>query len=143
MTTRIVAFDSKRESPDDNPSYRFAPQLIEQQGRPLGIVLGKRLCDAAKAKLKGDLRDASYAELRRLFRSSCAKQEGYLSPQHPVVEVVLRMLLAAKANSLTLTEIHDQALDLWTHSPVPRHISRESLRRVLDHSSSHGIAPAK
>lgn len=143
MATDSNAVESAQDAPEENPSYRFAPNLIEQQGRPLGVVLGGRLCDAAKAKAKGNLRNASYAELRRLFRSNCADQEGYLSPQHPVVETVLRLLLTSKADALTLDEIHSRVSDLWLQSTWPRHIARESLRRVLDHAAVHGITPVE
>ncbi len=142
MAIDSIAAGPEQEAPDNNPSYRFSPQLIEQQGRPLGIVLHGRLCEAAKAKLKSNPREASYSELRRLFRANCADQEGYFSPQHPVVEIVLRLLLTAKEDSLTLADIHAQVSGLWLQSTWPRHISRESLRRVLDHAAAQGIAQA-
>ncbi len=131
-----------QEAPPEDPSYKFIPSPIEQQGRSVGVVLGSRLCEAARAKLKGEPWKMSYAELRRLFRSSCANQEGYLSPQHPVLETVLRLLLTSKADSMTLTEIHDQVSSLWLTSTWPRHINKDAMRRVLDRAVSHGIVPA-
>ena len=127
---------------DDNPAYRFSPALIEQQGRPLGIVLGPRLCDAGRARLKSALRDATWKELRAAFKTQCAGQEGYFSPQHPVVESVVRLLLVSESEALTLTDLREQLLDLWMQSLWPRHISRESLQRVLDRSALHGIERA-
>ena len=133
---------SAQEASPEDPSYRFIPSLIEQQGRSVGVVLGSRLCEAARAKLKSEPRTMSYAEIRRLFKANCANQDGYLSPQHPVLETVLRLLLISKADSMTLTDIHDQVSFLWLTSTWPRHINKDAMRRVLDRAASHGIIPA-
>jgi hypothetical protein len=126
------------------PSYVVSPQIFEALGRSIPITIGERLCDAALAKLKSE--DAwlsmTYKELRKLFKDNCSDQEGYLSPQQPVLETVVRMLLAAKQDSLTLSSIHADVSELWMTSPWPRHISADSLQRVLDNGRRYGIVRA-
>jgi hypothetical protein len=123
------------------PTYSFSPEAIEAMGQSIPIVLGDRLCDAALAKLKEDnaWRTMTYKELRKLFRDNCADQDGYLSPQAPLLETVVRMLLTAKKDSVALTDVHADISDLWITSPWPRHISIESMQRVLDNGLRYGI----
>ena len=91
---------------DENPQYTLSPELLEQSGLSVGVVLASRLCEAAKAKLSGDPQKMTYKQLRKLFVDNCADQDGYLSPNHPVVETVMRVLLTTKSGTLTLNDIH-------------------------------------
>ena len=127
------------------PSYSFSPEVIEARGLSIPLVIGERLCDAALAKLKedDDWRSMSYKGLRKLFRDNCADQDGYLSPQAPLLETVVRMLLSAKRDAVSLSEVHTDVSELWITSPWPRHISIESMQRVLDNSVAFGIVRAE
>ena len=133
--------DDSEEIEPPEPSYAVSPQIFEALGRSIPLVIGERLCEAALAKLKSE--DAwlsmTYKELRKLFKDNCSDQEGYLSPQQPVLETVIRMLLAAKQDSLPLSLIHADISELWMTSPWPRHISADSLQRVLDNGRGYGI----
>ena len=140
MTTKAPAEATSQEN-DENPSYTFDPQLITRQGRSVGIVLGARLCEGAKAKAKGNPLEMSYKELHALFRI-CAGQEGYLSPQHPVLETVVRILLAAPEDALPLSDIYEQVSNLWLTSAWSPSLNIGAMRRLLDHAQSQGIARA-
>jgi len=125
-------------------SYAFSPEIITALGLSIPIVLGDRLCDASLTKLKEDdsWRTMSYKEFRKLFRDNCGDQDGYLSPQAPLLETVVRMLLSAKKDAVTVSELHSVLSDLWITSPWPRHISIESMQRVLDNGTAYGIVRA-
>ena len=129
------------EAEETEPSYAFSPEIIERLGRSIPFVIGERLCDAARSKLKepNAWQTMTFKELRKLFKDNCADQEGYLSPQAPLLETVVRMLLASKRDTLSLSEIHAEVSALWITSPWPRHIGIESLQRVLDHGVGYGI----
>lgn len=124
--------------------YRFDPSLIEQQGRSVEVILAERLCDSARTKLKedGSLPLLSFTELRKIFREQCADQDGYLAPHQPVIETVLRLLVSSKTDSLQLEDILERLLELWATSPWPRHITIETLERVVDGAALHGIVRA-
>ena len=141
MTTKAPAEATSQEN-DDNPSYTFNPELIARQGRSVGVVLGTRLCEAAKAKLKGAPEELTYEELHKLFKAHCAGQEGYLSPQHPVLETVARILLAAPEDALRLSEIFEQVSDLWLTSAWSPSLNPGTMRRLLDHAGAQGITRA-
>lgn len=127
---------------EENPRYAVDPALIERQGRSLGVVLGSRLCDAARKKASGDLGSMTYPALRKLFKERCAGQEGYLSPQHPTLETALRLLLAAPGDSMPLSEIYAAVTELWMTSAWSPSISVGGMRRLLDNAASYGIARA-
>lgn len=133
------------EEVEVEPAYAFSPELIEEMGLSVPVVVGERLCDAAHMKLKDPdaWRAMSYKELRKLFRDTCGDQDGYLSPQAPLLETVVRMLLSAKGDTLSLSEIHAEVAELWMTSPWPRHISVESMQRVLDNGANFGIIRAQ
>jgi hypothetical protein len=129
---------------DVEHAYAFSPEVITALGLSIPVVVGERLCDAALAKLKEDdtWRTMSYKELRKLFRDNCNDQDGYLSPQAPLLETIVRMLLSAKKDVVTASELHSVLSDLWITSPWPRHISIESMQRVLDNGTAYGIVRA-
>jgi hypothetical protein len=136
--------DGAVEVEEVGPSYKFAPEILEEMGRSIPLLLSARLCDAALAKLKepSAWQTMTYKELRKLFKDNCANQDGYFSPQAPLLETVVRMLLAAKRDSLTLGEIHTDVSGLWITSPWPRYIAIDSLRRVLDKGTAYGVVRA-
>ncbi len=127
---------------EENPRYAIVPALIERQGRSLGVVLGSRLCEGAKAKASGDLSGMTYPALRKLFKERCAGQDGYLSPQHPTLETVLRVLLAAPDDAMRLSDIYAAVNDLWMTSAWSPSIGESGMRRLLDNAASYGIARA-
>ena len=137
--------DGTEEVEEVEPAYRFAPEILEEMGQSISLLIGERLCDAALAKLKepGAWRTMKFKELHKLLKDNCEGQDGYLSPQAPLLETVVRMLLTAKRDSLTLGEIHADVSGLWITSPWPRHIAIESLQRVLDRGASNGIIRAE
>ena len=143
MTTKASAEDTTapEEGPPEDPRYTIEPGLIESQGRSVSVVVVERLCDAALAKLKSPdaWRSMSFAQIRRLARESCAKQDDYLSARQPVLETVFRMLLVSPSGTMALGDIHDTLVGLWTTSPWPRHIGIDALRRVLDNAARFGI----
>ena len=145
MTTTATADQQNghEERPVEERGYAIRPAAIESQGRSVVVVVVDRLCDAALAKLKTPdaWRKMSYAQIRRLARENCAKQEDYLSARQPVLETVFRMLLVGPRETMKLGDIHEKVSDLWTTSPWPRHIAIEALQRVLDNAAHFGIVP--
>ena len=138
MTTNATA-DTTTEKNDEDPRYAFDPELLVRQGRSVSVVLEARLCEAAKRKLKKSPESLSYKEFRALFTANCADQEGYLSPQHPVVETVARMLLAAPKDAMRLSEIYEQLSELWLTSTWSPSLTIDAMRRLLDHAAGQGI----
>ena len=136
--------DQQQPEEEVEPAYAFSPEALEDLGLSVALVVGGRLCDAGHMRLKAPdaWRTMSYKELRKLFRDNCNDQDGYLSPQAPLLETVVRILLASKSDSLTLSEVHAEIAELWMTSPWPRHISIESMQRVLDNGYPHGIIRA-
>lgn len=143
MTTTAMADqqDGHEEHPAEERRYAIRPAAIESRGRSVVVVVIDRLCDAALAKLKTPdaWRTMSYAQIRRLARENCAKQDDYLSARQPVLETVFRMLLVGPREATTLGDIHEKLSELWMTSPWPRHIAIEALQRVLDHAAHVGI----
>ena len=140
--TSQAASPAKTETKE--PSYAIRPDLIEAQGRSVNAIVAERLCTQAlqKAKSPEALRKMSFKQLRNLARRNCANDADYILAQAPVLEAAFRMLLSAPTESLPLSAIHDRITDLWASSPRPRHISEESLARVLSHGAYYGIAEA-
>lgn len=137
----MVETVESNEAPERESYYTILPEAIEATGRSLNVVLGDRLCEAALVKLKepGAWRTMSYKELSKLLRDNCANQDGYLSPQQPVLETAFRLLLTTPGGKLSLNEVHQRIAELWMTSPWPRHINADSLKRVLDNGVSYGI----
>ena len=142
MTTQ-AASPAKTET--KKLSYTIRPDLIEAQGRSVNTIVAERLCTQSLQKVKSPeaLRKMSFKQLRNLARRNCANDPDYIPSQAPVLEAAFRMLLSAPTDSLSLNAIHARITDLWSSSPRPRHISEESLARVLSHDTRYGIAEAE
>ncbi|MBL75887.1 MAG: hypothetical protein CL763_03055 [Chloroflexi bacterium] len=141
MATNYETYESNGLVKDENDvEYSFDPALIEQQGQSLNVVLESRLCDAGLAKFNSFDEKPTYKALRKIFRDQCANTEDFLSPQHPILESVVRLLLSSKADSMKLDEIHTKISALWLTSTWPRHMSKESMRKVLNNAKSYGIS---
>ena len=125
------------------PSFAIDPKRIEAFGRSVAIVVGDRLCEGARAKLKpGDWRTRPFKELRKLVRDHCVNDPEYLSAQAPVLEAIFRLLLVMPEEPVSLSELHAQVTRLWMTSPWPRHITVEALGQVLARDSYYGIVRA-
>ena len=122
------------------PSFAIDPKRIEAFGRSVAVIVGDRLCEGARAKLKpGNWRNRSFKELRKLVRDQCAEDNDYLSAQAPVLEAVFRLLLVMPEEPVSLSELHIQLTHLWMTSPWPRHITIEALDQVLARDNYYGI----
>jgi hypothetical protein len=127
------------EAPD--PSYIVDPSFIEGSGRSAFKILQSRLCPACVQKFEKskDPSKLTFDDLRKCVQQSCAQDEGFVTPQMPLLECAFRLLLASTSEPVTLTELHRQVIDLWSNAPWPRHISAASLERALASDTYYGI----
>ena len=131
----------------EEPELRFAldPRAMEARGVEAATVLGSRLCEASRAKIKSPqtAQKMQFADLRKLIRQNCHDDPEFLSPNLPVVETAFRVLLIAPKEPVPLSVLHDQIARIWSESSWPRHISAESLARVLLHDTYYGVVGVK
>ena len=120
--SRSQAPDAEAEA--DEPRYAVEPSLIEARGQSVAMVLGDRLCEAARAKLKSPdaWRSMTYKEIRKLMKDNCSGQEGYLEPQQPILDPRDRCTRVALRSR---------------RQPIPRRDSRRAVR-----SLGHGAVAA-
>ena len=139
MTTEQPAEQQSEEQP--MPAYTIDPQAIEAHGRMVSTMIESRLCDGGRAKLKSPdaLQTMKFAQIQRLLRQQCSSDPEFLNPQMPVMEAAFRLLLTSTEDSVPLELLHGQITQLWMDSPWPRHISIESLARVLAHDQYYGV----
>jgi hypothetical protein len=141
MTTEQTAQQQPEEQP--MPAYTIDPHAIEAHGRMISTMIESRLCDGGRAKLKSPdaLQTMKFVQIRRLLRQHCSNDPAFLNPQMPVMEAAFRFLLMSSEDSVPLELLHGQIAQLWMDSPWPRHISIESLARVLAHDQYYGVVP--
>ena len=140
MTTDYYSDELIESNEQENDfSYAFDPTLIEQQGHSLVVILEAKLCPNGQQKLNTSDEKITFKALRKIFREQCAGAQDFLSPQHPILESAVRILLSSKTESLKLSELHSKISALWLTSTWPRHMSKDAMRRVLDNATSFGI----
>ena len=127
------------QAPD--PSYLIDLSFIEGYGRSAIKILKSRLCPTCVQKFEKtkDPSKLKFDDLRKCVQQSCAQDEGFVTPQMPLLECAFRLLLASTSEPVTLAELHHQVIDLWSNAPWPRHISAESLARALAGDTYYGI----
>ncbi len=126
-------------------SYYIDIDRIEAHGRSAEALVGDRRCDTCKAlppknPPKGKKAIPVPRQYMNTIRTHCGQQPDYLSPEMPVLETSFRLMMAAKTQPVTLSDLHQQLSDMWINSPLPRHITREALARVLAHDTYYGMA---
>ena len=123
-------------------AYAVDTERMEQNGRAPAAVLAERRCESCKAKLvlEADAgQSVTYKMHARRIREHCASQKGYLTAQMPVMEAAFRIVLASAKQPVPLTQLHQRLQEAWANSSIPRHISEESLARMLAHDDYYGL----
>ena len=140
MTTTPAGSTEERQE----PSYYIDIARIEAQGRSSEVLVGDRRCDSCKAlppkkPPKGKKATPVPQQYMACIRTHCGQQPDYLSSEMPVLETSFRLMMAAKEQPVPLGDLHQRLSDLWINSPLPRHITREALARVLAHDTYYGM----
>lgn len=127
------------------PAYSIDPNAIARQGRAIGDLAADRLCAGALTKVKrgASLREADLADVRTLAREQCGSDPEFLSARLPVLEAVFRVLLVSKEEAVPVSALAERLTELWKDTPWPRHITTETLERLLAHANYYGIMRVK
>lgn len=125
---------------EEDPLYQIDPGWYRQMGRDLDTVVRERRCYLCRRQLEEvPLGTVTLEEHTRAVLECCARREGYITPETPVLEAVFRVLLAAENRPISLTRIYQALHDWWGGYQTPRVVDLRALRRMLERDSAYGI----
>ena len=142
------------EAPQAAPTrYWIDLAWYKQRGRSFAALLETRRCyncldeiaetrarfrlDDAGAQLVRTDVDATWARIRQC----CANSHEFLSPRLPLLEAVFRLFLANGNTPLSIEAITERLTQRHSDYDVPRAVSVEALRRVIEADDYYGVRP--
>ena len=140
MTTpEELEVQEAESAPQEISHYVIDPSLASEQGRSLAIILLGRRCDSCRARLEASGETPTEEQHIKEIAKCCSTQEGFIRPEMPLQEIVLRTLLSEANRPVSLERLHYLVTEGW-YSPInPRSLSQESLKRVLDSDDFYGF----
>ena len=122
------------------PEYVVDEGKLAAHSRSLSVMLLSRRCPECeeKAGAKGGAGPTIQQQIRQIS-SHCAKQEGFISPEMPMQEIIFRHILSAGNKPVSLEKLfHVVTQDFF--SPLnSRNISMLALSKVLDSDVYYGF----
>ena len=125
---------------DRMPEYVVDEGKLQAHSRSLLVMLLSRRCPECeeKADEKGGSTPTIQQQIRQLS-SHCSKQDGFISAEMPMQEIIFRHILSGGNKPVSLEKLfHVVTQDFFT--PVnPRNISMLALSKVLDSDVYYGF----
>lgn len=134
-----VQSQEPEDTPEVDPRYVIDPSKTEYLHRSLTALLGSRRCSDCRERLQAQGTDVSIEEHISQIRECCSKQEGFIRPEMPMLEMIFRTLLAGGNKPATLSHIHYEVTETWYTPMNPRNIGVSNLKRVLDSDDFYGF----
>ena len=141
-----VSTEVEGQMPEQEPQEDRMPEYVVDEGklqshsRSLLVMLLSRRCPECeeKADEKGGSTPTIQQQIRQLS-SHCSKQDGFISPEMPMQEIIFRHILSGGNKPVSLEKLfHVVTQDFFT--PVnPRNISMLALSKVLDSDVYYGF----
>ena len=135
-----VATQSSQE-PEESPLYHISFERIDEMRRSAVTLLADRRGPGCPSLLlpKHELDDPQ--ELLNEIAEYSAGEEGFISSNMPLQEIVFRMLLTRRNQPTTLEELHNELTERWSTPVRPINITLKSLERILNSDNYYGFAP--
>ena len=141
-----VSTEVEGQMPEQEPQEDRMPEYVVDEGklqahsRSLLVMLLSRRCPECeeKADEKGGSTPTIQQQIRQLS-SHCSKQDGFISAEMPMQEIIFRHILSGGNKPVSLEKLfHVVTQDFFT--PVnPRNISMLALSKVLDSDVYYGF----
>ena len=127
------------DTPEIDPRYVIDPSKTEYLHRSLAALLGSRRCSDCRERLQAQGGSVSIEEHLSQIGECCSKQEGFIRPEMPMLEIIFRTLLAGANKPAALSQIHYAVTETWYTPMNPRNIGVSNLKRVLDSDDFYGF----
>jgi len=143
------------EESSQAPPTRYWIDLAwyEQRGRSFAALLETRRCyncldeigdKRARSQFEGGsntpARMAADQAWKRI-QECCAHTHEFLSPRLPLLEAVFRLFLANGNAPLPVQEIAERLVQRHSDYDIPRTVSVEALKRVIEADDHYGVRP--
>lgn len=114
------------------PRYIIDPSRARELGRNLEVLLLSRRCASCKERLARNPEPLPAEEQIREIEECCARAEGFITPEMPMLEILFRTLLSEGNRPMALEELLEVLTERYATPSNPRSITPEGLRRVLN-----------
>ena len=127
------------DTPKVDPRYVIDPSKAAYLHRSLATLLSSRRCSDCRERLQAQGADVSIKEHISQIEECCSKQEWFIRPEMPMLEIIFRTLLARGNEPTTLSHIHYTVTDTWYTPMNARNIGVSNLKRMLDSDDFYGF----
>ncbi len=122
------------------PEYVVDEAKLTVHNRSLSVMLLSRRCAECEAKV--DVRGGAGPTIPQQIRqisSHCAKQEGFISPEMPMQEIIFRHILSGGNKPVSLEKLFFVVTQDFFSPLNSRNISMLALSKVLDSDVYYGF----
>lgn len=119
------------------PQYSIDLEWYREQGRSFVTLASSRLCSLSHGKetLKSE------KTLLRTLKQCCSKQERFITPNMPLLEMMFRAFLADGNQPLYLEELQEKLEQWLIDSSNPRDLAIPKLKRIIVNDRYYGLGP--
>ena len=122
--------------------YKVSFEKLEALGRSAIYVLASRLPESAPSINSPNYSDLKPQKLVDEIAKHSKGQEGYITTDMPIQEMVFRIILGKRNRPMSLSDIHNELTEKWSTPIRPITISQTGLMRILDSDTYYGFIEA-
>lgn len=124
------------ETGEGETRYFIDLEWYRENGRSFPALARSRLCPSSQGVAAEEPH-----QLLAHFRDCCSKEEAFLNPNLPILEIIFRIFLQNGNQPLALEQIHQQLKEWKAPAGLFWDIPEEKLRRLLENDHYYGLAP--
>ena len=124
---------------EEIPYYISDESRLEEVGRSLAAILLSRRCPSCSERPQDGGEPLSAEAHIREIAECCATQEGFIRPDMPMQEIVIRSLLVVGNQPTSVERLHFLVTEEYYTPMNPRSITAAGLTRVLDNDVYYGF----
>jgi len=132
-----VGVEDAAETDEAQCSYFIDMNWYQDNDRSFTMLTASRLCPSSQKKKI----PKSETALLKTIADCCSKQEDYITPNMPLLEMVFRLFLANSNQPMNLGRIQEELQQRLSASAEPRDVSIPKLKRILDNDRYYGLRP--
>ncbi len=128
------------EKTEESPQYYISFERIAQLNRSAVAIVAARRGPSFPSLVQQDHELTDPQKLVEEIADYCSGEPGYIRPDMPLQEMVFRILLTRRNESISLHDLHYELTEKWATPIRPISISEEGLGRVLNSDNYYGFA---
>jgi hypothetical protein len=119
--------------------YFVSLDKLKELNRAFLPIAQNKLCPKCKEKYSSKIEGVLPEDFFETIKNCCSKQENFLNPNLPLMDMIFRLFLANGNEPLALEEIEGKLREIVRST---RNVSTSVLKRIIEADKYYGIGVA-